>query len=139
MHTTPTSEKIKALKIDIDRLNEEARLLTKVPMMAPAVKERLAEVDRLKDEIVALEGSNKARIEDLHVWEMEKVKGSKTYTYWMASWREGEKIRNVHLGSIKKLSKKEALEMAKKMKADALGIGRDEGVECREGRRSFEY
>jgi hypothetical protein len=59
---------------------------------------------------------------DLHVWKMEKVKGSKSYTYWMASWREGDKIRNVHLGSIKKLSNGEALEKAKKMKAEALGI-----------------
>ena len=36
-----------------------------------------------------------ARLEDLTVWQMEKVKesrkGSKTYTYWMASWREGDK------------------------------------------------
>jgi hypothetical protein len=52
---------------------------------------------------------------------MEKVKGSKNYIYWMASWREGDKIRNVHLGSTKKLSKKEALEKARKMKAEALG------------------
>jgi hypothetical protein len=32
-------------------------------------------------------------MEDLTVWQMEKVKqsrkGCKTYTYWMASWREG--------------------------------------------------
>ncbi len=38
-----------------------------------------------------------ARLEDLTMWEMEKVKqsrkGSKTYTYWMASWREGGKTR----------------------------------------------
>jgi len=36
-----------------------------------------------------------ARLEGLHVWQMEKVKatkkGSKTYTYWTASWREGDK------------------------------------------------
>jgi hypothetical protein len=48
------------------------------------------------------------------VWEMEKVKqsqeGYKTYTYWMASWREGGKTRNVHLGS------------ARKMKAEAIYV-----------------
>ena len=41
------------------------------------------------------------------MWEMEKVKqsrkGSKTYTYWMASWREDGKTRNVHLGSARKM------------------------------------
>jgi hypothetical protein len=38
---------------------------------------------------------------------MKKVKqsrkGSKTYNYWMASWREGGKTRNVHLGSARKM------------------------------------
>jgi hypothetical protein len=36
-----------------------------------------------------------ARLEDLQVWEQRKVKdtktGAKTYTYFMASWREGAK------------------------------------------------
>ena len=36
-----------------------------------------------------------ARLEDLIVWEIEKVKqsrkGCKTYTYWMASWREAKR------------------------------------------------
>jgi hypothetical protein len=54
---------------------------------------------------------------------MEKVKGSKSYTYRTASWREAGKIRNVHLGSTKKLSKQEALEKAKRLKAEALGMG----------------
>jgi wobble nucleotide-excising tRNase len=125
MHMTPTREKIKALKADIQQYQKETRLLAKIPKMAPAVRERQAEIDRLKDEIVAIETANKARIEDLHVWEMEKVKGSKTYTYWMASWREGEKVHNVHLGSTKKLSKQEALEKARKMKVEALGIERE--------------
>ena len=47
-----------------------------------------------------------ARLEDLNVWQMEKVKqsrkGSKTYTYWMASWREDGKTHNVHLGEQQK-------------------------------------
>jgi hypothetical protein len=40
-----------------------------------------------------------ARQEDLHVWEQKKVKdtkkGAKAYTYFMASWRSGGKLRNV--------------------------------------------
>ncbi|MDD1753158.1 MAG: hypothetical protein LUQ38_08745 [Methanotrichaceae archaeon] len=122
MHTTSTRVRIKALKTDIKEFNREARLLAKVPMMAPAIRERHAEVERLKEEVKKLESSDRARIEDLHVWEMEKVKGSKTYTYWMAGWRKDGKIRNVHLGSIKKISEKEALEKARKMKAEALEI-----------------
>jgi hypothetical protein len=55
---------------------------------------------------------------------MEKVKqsrkGTKTYTYWMASWREGGKTRNVHLGSSRKMDGEAARRKAKKMKAEAL-------------------
>jgi hypothetical protein len=57
---------------------------------------------------------------------MEKVKessrGSKKYTYWMASWREDTEVRNVHLGSGKKLSKAGAIQKARKLKAEALGL-----------------
>jgi hypothetical protein len=37
---------------------------------------------------------------------MEKAKGKKTYRYWMDSWREGEKVRNAHLGSCGKMDEK---------------------------------
>jgi hypothetical protein len=60
------------------------------------------------------------------VWEMEKVKeskmGSKTYTYRMASWREGDKTRNVHLESTRKMDAEAAGQKAMKMKAEALGM-----------------
>lgn len=57
---------------------------------------------------------------------MEKEKrtknGSKTYTYWMASWRESEKVRNVHLDSSRKIDAEAARQKAQKMKATALGL-----------------
>ena len=57
-----------------------------------------------------------ARLEDLTVWEMKKVKesrkGSKTYTYWMASWREDGKTRNVHLGSARKMESRTMVRLA---------------------------
>jgi len=57
---------------------------------------------------------------------MEKAKETKaeakTYLYWMASWREGDKVRNVHLGSCKKVDHETALQKARKMKAEALGM-----------------
>ncbi len=34
----------------------------------------------------------------------EWVKGSKTYSYWMVSWWEGDRARNVHLESYRKMS-----------------------------------
>ena len=67
-----------------------------------------------------------ARLEDLHVWEQKKVKntkkGAKAYTYFMASWREGGKMRNVYLGSSQKMSREEAQERARALKREALGL-----------------
>jgi hypothetical protein len=55
---------------------------------------------------------------------MEKVKeskkGCKTYTYWMASWREGDRTRNVHLGSARKMDAEAARQKARERKAEAL-------------------
>ena len=67
-----------------------------------------------------------ARLEDLHLWQMKKVKGTKkdtrTYTYWIASWREGNGVRNVHLGSVRKIDAEAARQNARKMKAESLGL-----------------
>jgi hypothetical protein len=52
-------------------------------------------------------------------------KGSKTYTYWMATWCEGGKMRNVHLGSARKMDAEAALQKARKLKAEALGLRAD--------------
>ena len=90
--------------------------------MEPARKIRQDEEDRLKAQ--AEELKDKARPEDFHIWRMEKVKstkkGSQTYTYWMASWRESDKVRNVHLGSCSKMEAEAAREKAGKLKAEAL-------------------
>ena len=82
------------------------------------------QADSLKAEAEALKGA--ARLEDLSVWVMEKAKttkkGSKTYGYWVASWREGDRVRNVHIGSCMKMDAEAAMQKARKMKAEALGI-----------------
>ena len=105
-------------------LEKEVKALQNIQQMRPAARTRQDEADRLKAEAEALK--DKARLEDLHVWEMEKEKrskkGSKTYTYWMASWREGDKVRNVHLGSSRKIDAEAARQKAQKMKAEALGL-----------------
>ena len=67
-----------------------------------------------------------ARLEDLQVWEQRKVKeskaGPKAYTYYLASWREGGKLKNVYLGSSKRMSREQAQEKARAMKREALGF-----------------
>lgn len=73
-----------------------------------------------------------ARLEDLNVWIMEKTKttakDTKTYTYWMANWREGgnkfnrSTVRNVHLGNCGKMDEETARQKARMIKATTLGI-----------------
>ena len=65
---------------------------------------------------------NRRRLEDLRPWVMEKVKGGKIYHYWMASWREGDKVRNVHLGSCNKMDEEIARQKARAIKAKMLAI-----------------
>lgn len=123
MHKTDAGEKRKALRRDARELEREIKVLAKVKQMEPARKVRQDEVDRLRTEAASLK--DKARLEDLHVWEMKKTKstrkGSMTYGYWMASWHEDGRTRNVHLGNSRKLSREEALQKAREMKAEAIG------------------
>jgi hypothetical protein len=110
--------------VEAKKLEREAQTLARIKQMEPAARIRQEEADRLKAEAEAMKGA--ARIEDLHVWDMEKVKttkkGSRSYHYWMATWREGSKTRNIHLGSCKNMDAQAALHKARTMKAEALGI-----------------
>ena len=128
MHKTAAGEKRKALKTEALGLERDARATMQAADILPDARREARRMegraDELKAEAEALEGA--ARLEDLTLWQMEKAKitkkGSKTYLYWMASWREGSKVRNVHLGSCKKVDHEAALQKAKAMKAAALGI-----------------
>lgn len=78
----------------------------------------------MKAEAESLKGAS--QLEDLTVWVMEKTKTSKkgmaTYGgHWMASWREGDRVRNVHLGSCAKVDRGAAMQKARKIKAQAIG------------------
>ena len=126
MHRTPSGDRRQSLQKEARELARDARILQKVAR-APAAR---LEAQRLQGKAdVALAEAEalklQARLEDLNVWQMEKVKqsrkGTKTYSYWMASWREGGKTRNVHLGSSRKMDAEAARQKARAMKAEALG------------------
>lgn len=128
MHKTKAGEKRKALKRDARELARDAKTLLKTAKHLPAIRK---EAQRLQEEadtaLMKAEALKlQARLEDLTVWMMEKTKetkkGSKTYVYWMASWREDDKTRNVHLGSSKKMDAESALQKARMMKAEAIHV-----------------
>jgi len=123
MHKTTAGEKRKVLKAEALELERDASMAMKAAEVLPDARgkalEMVSRADELKAEAEDLKGA--ARLEDLNLWQMEKAKttkkGSKTYLYWMASWREGGKVRNVHLGSCRKMGHETALQKARKMKA----------------------
>lgn len=78
-----------------------------------------------KDDINVLKVQ--ARLEDLSVYcvKMEKVvrkRKTKVYTYWYASWRDGQKVKNVYIGSTNNMNYIEALTKARRLKATFLGL-----------------
>ena len=126
MHTTTTGNKIKALKRDARELARDAKAAKIAGKTVPEAREMARELESQAYTALAESKALKpvARLEDLHVWQMEKTKttkkGSRSYLYWMANWRECGKVRNVHLGSCKKLDAEAALQKARKVKTDAL-------------------
>jgi hypothetical protein len=72
----------------------------------------------------ARELEDAARLEDITVWEdciiKQSKKGKKRYDRWLAGWREGDRVRKVNLGGCKKMSQAEALQKARRLKAEAL-------------------
>jgi len=129
MHRTPSGDRRQALQKEARDLARDARALHKAAR-APAARQEAERLQGEAEKALAEAGALKlqARLEDLTVWQMEKVKqsrkGSKTYSYWMASWREGGKTRNVHLGSSRKMDAAQARQKARAMKAEALGMQR---------------
>jgi hypothetical protein len=118
MHKTTAGEKRKALREEALELARDAKAAMKADAMEKA-RALEGQADSLKAEAEAMEGA--ARLEDINLWQMEKTKttkkGTQSYHYWMASWREGGKVRNVHLGSCKKVDHETALQKARKMKS----------------------
>jgi hypothetical protein len=92
---------------------------------APAARQEAQRLQGEADAALTQVLKLQARLEDLTVWQMKKIKqsrkGSRTFTYWMASWREDGKTRNVHLGSSRKMDAEAARQKARAMKAEALG------------------
>jgi len=130
MHKTAAGEKRKALKKEALELERDSSIAMKTAKILPDARLKARELEGKADElkVVAEDLKGAARLEDLTLWQMEKTKstkkGSQSYFYWMASWREGGKLRHTHLGSCKKVDHETALQKARKMKRKALAKAR---------------
>jgi hypothetical protein len=128
MHKTEAGEKRKTLKREARKLVRDGKAVMTAASVLPEAREKARKLQGEADQALAESEALKplARLEDLHVWELEKTKatkkGTRSYRYWMATWREGGKTRNVHLGSCAKIDEETARQKAHKLKAAALEI-----------------
>ena len=124
VHDTAARLEARGLKKKTQELAREGRVLEGIEDAEFLAVGKMALVVRLREEAEELQV--KARLEDLTVRAEPLVKqtkkGERTYYRWAASWREGGRCRHVYLGSCKKMSRDEALEKARAMKKEALGI-----------------
>ena len=129
MHKTDAGERAKALKKEAGELARKAKNQKKAAAIMRMARRPAMKLQALADSRLAQAQALKleARLEDLQVWEQKRKKdtkkGAKTYTYWIASWREGSRVKNVYLGSSQKMSREQAQEKARALKREALGGG----------------
>ena len=128
MHKTVAGEKRKALLKEAKILKLEGKLAEKAARTRPGLPAEVAIILAMAENAL-LDAQNlkdSARLEDLHIWEMKKEKdtkkGARTYSYWMASWRDSGRVRHAYLGSCRKISQGAAMQKARAMKAEALGL-----------------
>jgi hypothetical protein len=130
MHKTEAGEKAKALKKEAQDLARKAEAQKEAAAIMRVTRATVQNLQALADKRLSQAQAQalrlEARLEDLSIWEQRKVKDSKTgpkaYTYFMATWREGGKTRNVYLGSSQKMSREQAQELARALKRKALGL-----------------
>jgi hypothetical protein len=127
VHSVPARKEAKALREKAVELIGEAKTLEDIDGAGKLAEAKADQAKMILKEIEDLKAE--ARLQDLDVWKDAIVKQTKKgverrYYRWVAAWREGSRCRKVYLGSCLKLTKEQALQMAKKMKAEALGSAR---------------
>ena len=121
-------ERAKALKKEAQELARRAKAQKEAAATMRAARVTVVNLQSMAAKKLSQAQAQKleARLEDLQIWEQRKVKdtkkGAKAYTYYMATWREGGRVKNVYLGSSQKMSREEAQEKAKALKREALGL-----------------
>jgi hypothetical protein len=126
VHRTPTRDKIKQLLAKARELDGALVSLSHqygASTLDLKIRQKQLEEDknRILAEVLALKPL--ARLEDLNIFKVKKqVRKNKFNFYWFAAWVVANKNRNVYLGCCTKMDAETALQKARKLKADALGL-----------------
>ena len=125
IHRTASGRKSKELREEARTWKGEARKIrASAPELEPAARLREEEARRLEGEaLVALE---RAKLEavtgDRCGVKKTTAKGTKTYRYYFASWRVGDKVVNKYIGSPRKMTIVEATAKARELKRRDLHL-----------------
>jgi hypothetical protein len=126
VHRTPTGDKIKQLSAKARELDGVLVALSHEygaeTIDFKALQKQLDEdKNRIQAEVLALKPQ--ARLEDLSIFKVKKqVQKNKFLFYWFAAWTMNNKAHNAYLGSCIKMDAETALQKARKLKAEALGL-----------------
>jgi len=125
IHRTTSGRKAKDLREEARTWKDEARKIrAAAPELEPAAREREKEAERLEGE--ALKALEEARLEAVTVYLGDVVKttakGEKKYRYYFASWKVGGKVKNVYIGSPRKMTLEEATAKAQELKRRDLRL-----------------
>ncbi len=125
VHDTPARQHARKLRGEAQGLRREAGTLAGIEGLEAEATARQERAKVLQEE--AKELQYRARLEDLTVrqvdlWKDTQKKGRQNYPRWVCSWQEGDKIITKYLGSCRRMGEAGALQKARVMKAEALGL-----------------
>jgi hypothetical protein len=124
VHKTIAGEKVKDYRAEAKASQAALKTAEKLKAYpgAQALQEQILE--SLQEAEQQIEGLKLyARLQDLHIFKAPRIaKKGKRYEYWHAEWRESNKVKTVYLGSCKKVSHQEAMQKARALKRESLGI-----------------
>ena len=125
IHRTTSGRKAKDLREEARTWKDKARKIrAAAPELEPAAREREKEAERLEGE--ALKALEEARLEAVTVYLGDVVKTTakveKKYRYYFASWKVGGKVKNVYIGSPRKMTLEEATAKAQELKRRDLRL-----------------
>jgi hypothetical protein len=128
IHQTPAGKRIVLLVAEVQRLdNALANLANQHGLEAielNLIQEELEDAkEKALEEAEDLIASSKARLDAVSVFKIEKaVKKKEVRGYWYTAWRTGKKSCTIYLGSCQNMDAQAALDKARRLKAEALGL-----------------
>ena len=126
VHDTSARRKARKLRADARELEQEASILAGIRETKELGAIKASRAMKLRK--AAKDLNQSARLEDITVRQnpitRQTKKGDRIYYRWLCSWQESDRTVTKYLGSCKRMSQAEALQKARLLKAEALGISR---------------